>query len=80
MEKSRCGSYSQGGDGSLVTNYRPVCLNSVVCKEMEHVIASFWGTFVLRMIGYTRVKMDQLGIFVLNSSDRGLQGQRALYG
>jgi len=35
---------------------------------------------VLRMIGYTRVKMDQLGIFVLNSSNRGLQGQRALYG
>jgi hypothetical protein len=34
-------SYSQGGDRSLVTNYRPVSLTSVVCKQMEHVIASY---------------------------------------
>jgi len=27
-----------GGDRSLVTNYRPVSLTSVVCKQMEHVI------------------------------------------
>jgi len=26
---------------SLVTNYRPVSLTSVVCKQMEHVIASY---------------------------------------
>jgi hypothetical protein len=31
----------KGGDRSLVTNYRPVCLTSVVCKQMEHVIASY---------------------------------------
>ena len=31
----------KGGDRSLVTNYRPVSLTSVVCKQMEHVIASF---------------------------------------
>src|SRR5215469_9185024 len=30
----------KGGDRSLVTNYRPVSLTSVVCKQMEHVIAS----------------------------------------
>jgi hypothetical protein len=30
-----------GGDRSLVTNYRPVSLTSVVCKQMEHVIASY---------------------------------------
>ena len=30
----------KGGDRSLVTNYRPVSLSSVVCKQMEHVIAS----------------------------------------
>jgi len=29
-----------GGDRSLVTNYRPVSLNSVVWKQMEHVTAS----------------------------------------
>jgi hypothetical protein len=29
-----------GGDRSLVTNYRPVSLTSVVCKQLEHVIAS----------------------------------------
>jgi len=31
----------KGGDRSLVTNYRPVSLISVVCKQMEHVIASY---------------------------------------
>jgi hypothetical protein len=30
-----------GGDRSLVTNYRTVSLTSVVCKQMEHVIASY---------------------------------------
>jgi len=30
----------KGGDRSLVTNYRPVTLTSVLCKQMEHVIAS----------------------------------------
>jgi len=31
----------KGGDRSLVTNYRPVSLISVVCKQIEHVIASY---------------------------------------
>jgi len=31
----------KGGDRSLVTNYRPVSLTSVVCKQKEHVIASY---------------------------------------
>ena len=31
----------KGCDRSLVTNYRPVSLTSVVCKQMEHVIASY---------------------------------------
>jgi hypothetical protein len=31
----------KGGDQSLVSNYRPVSLTSVVCKQMEHVIASY---------------------------------------
>ena len=30
----------KGGDRLLVKNYRPVSLTSVVCKQMEHVIAS----------------------------------------
>jgi len=29
------------GDRSLVTNYRPVSLTSVVCRQMQHVIASY---------------------------------------
>jgi hypothetical protein len=37
----------KGGDRSLVTNYRPVSLTSAVCKQMEHVVASYlwrvWG-------------------------------------
>jgi hypothetical protein len=31
----------KGGDRSLIANYRPVSLTSVVCKQMEHVIASY---------------------------------------
>jgi hypothetical protein len=31
----------KGVERSLVTNYRPVSLTSVVCKQMEHVIASY---------------------------------------
>ena len=31
----------KGSDRSLVTNYRPVSLTSVVCKQMEHVTASY---------------------------------------
>jgi hypothetical protein len=30
----------KGGDRSLVSNYRPVSLTSVVCKQLEHVNAS----------------------------------------
>jgi hypothetical protein len=32
---------NKGGDRSLVTNYRLVSLTSVVCKQMEHVVASY---------------------------------------
>ena len=31
----------KGGDRLLATNYRTVSLTSVVCKQMEHVIASY---------------------------------------
>jgi hypothetical protein len=31
----------KAGDRSAVTNYRPVSLTSVVCKQMEHVIAGY---------------------------------------
>jgi len=31
----------KGGDRSVVKNYRPVSLTSVVCKQMEHVIAGY---------------------------------------
>jgi hypothetical protein len=31
----------KGGDRSLFSNYRPLSLTSVVCTQMEHVIASY---------------------------------------
>jgi hypothetical protein len=31
----------KGDDRSLVSNYRPVSLTSVVCNQMEHAIASY---------------------------------------
>jgi len=31
----------KGGHRSLVKNYRPVSLTSVVCKHMEHAIAIY---------------------------------------
>jgi hypothetical protein len=31
----------KGGDRSVVKNYRPVSLTSVVCKQMQHVIAGY---------------------------------------
>ena len=31
----------KGGDHSVTTNYRPVSLTSVVCKQMEYVIAGY---------------------------------------
>ena len=31
----------KSGDRLLVTNYRPVSLTSIVCKQMEHIIASY---------------------------------------
>jgi len=47
LEKSYCDSYLQRRDRSVIRNYRPVSLTSVVCKQMEHVIAGYlrqvWG-------------------------------------
>ena len=31
----------KGGDISVVKNYRPISLTSVVCKQMKHVIAGY---------------------------------------
>jgi hypothetical protein len=31
----------KSGDGSVVNNYRPASLTSVVCKQMEHVLAGY---------------------------------------
>jgi hypothetical protein len=33
----------KGGQRSVVQNCRPVSLISVVCKQMEHVIAAYLG-------------------------------------
>ena len=34
----------KGGDRLVVGNYRPVSLTSVVCKQMEHIIAGYLKT------------------------------------
>ena len=31
----------KGGNRSVVKNYRPISLTSVVCKQMEHVVARY---------------------------------------
>jgi hypothetical protein len=43
----------EGSDRILVTNYRPVSLTSVVCKEVEHIITSY-----LRQVWDKRDNMD----------------------
>jgi len=40
----------KGGDRLVVGNYRPVSLTSVVCKQMEHVMAGYLRE-VWEMIG-----------------------------
>jgi hypothetical protein len=43
---------------TLVSNYRPVSLTSVDCKQMEHVITSYLRKIWNKKIGYSRVNMD----------------------
>jgi hypothetical protein len=50
--------FYKGGDRPLVSNYRPVSLTSVVCKQMEHVIASYLRKIWEKTIGYLMVSMD----------------------
>ena len=65
----------KGGHRSLVTNYRPVSLTSVVCKQMEHAIALYlrqvWDKNVLAVRGSTWV---QTGVFVRKSSNHDMPG------
>jgi hypothetical protein len=53
LENNHGGFYLPRGNRSAVTNCRPVRLTSVGCKQLEQVIAGFWGKFGVRMIGYT---------------------------
>jgi hypothetical protein len=53
----------KGGDRSLVSNYRPVSLTSVVCKQMEHVVASYLRKYGIQRIGYWSAWI-QAGIFL----------------
>ena len=40
-KKATVGSTYNGGDRLAVTNYRPISLTSVVCKQLEHVTAGY---------------------------------------
>jgi hypothetical protein len=44
----------KGGDRSLVTNYRPVSLTSVLCKQMKHAIALYLRQVWEKMTGCTK--------------------------
>ena len=54
----------KGGDRSLVTNYRPVSLTSVFCKQMEHSIALYQRQVREKMTGCTKGNTVSAGIFV----------------
>jgi hypothetical protein len=47
----------KGGDRSVVKNYRPASLTSVVCKQMEHIIVGYIRQVWETGISYTRVNM-----------------------
>jgi hypothetical protein len=61
------------GDRSLVSNCRPVSLTSVVCKQMEHVTASYlrkiWDKKDWLFKGRTWI---EVWICMRKSSDHGL--------
>jgi hypothetical protein len=46
----------RGGDQSVIGKYRVASSTSVVCKQMEHVIAGYLMQ-IWEMIGYTRANM-----------------------
>ena len=48
----------KGGDRSLVTNYRPISLTSVACKQMEHALASYLRQVWNKTTGYTEGSTD----------------------
>jgi len=70
----------KGGDRSLVTNYRPVSLTSVVCKQTEHVIASYLRQVWDKNDWLYEGQWIHNGIFVRNSSNHGMPGHCGLSG
>jgi hypothetical protein len=41
LSKETVGPIYKRGDQSAVTNYRPISVTSLVCKQLEHVIAEY---------------------------------------
>jgi len=70
----------KGGDRSVVKKYRPVSLTLVVCKQMEHVIASY-----IRQVWedrdwlYEGSTWFQTGILVRKSNNYSLSGHIRLH-
>jgi hypothetical protein len=49
--------FYKGGDRSVVRNYKPASITSVVCKQVDHVIAGYRRQAWEMMGGYVRVSM-----------------------
>jgi hypothetical protein len=70
----------KGDDCSLVSNYRPVSLASVVSKQMEHVIASYLREIWDKKDWIFQGQQIPAGIFMRNSSNYDLPGHCRLPG
>ena len=62
----------KGGDLSISTNYRPVSLTLVVCKQMEHVIASYLRQLWDKNDWLYKVTWIQAAILVSKSSNHSM--------
>jgi hypothetical protein len=58
VRKIQVGLIYRTGNLSLVSNYRPVSLTSVVSKQMAHVMASHLRVIWNKRIGYSKVNTD----------------------
>jgi len=70
----------KGGDQSAVLKYRGISLNSVVCKEMEHVIAGFEASLGYEWLVIRGTAWVYTGIVMWKSSNYGVPGHSEPFG